>query len=241
MSFILDALKKSENDRQRQTAPALFEVKVAAPRRRFPVWALAVGGLLAVNLLVVLWIVIRQPATTGGSPASAASTAVENQATPAAQTGMVTVPATSTYIPANATPNVTVGPNNHDAGVVAPSPAPPLAEEPLLASGEPSVPPDYDARDYQPAITPAQANATAARRAGGVPSRDEVLAQGTALPELRLDLHVYDVDPAKRFVFLNMRKLREGESLPEGVRLDAVDPTGARLSYRGTQFTIDAN
>ena len=30
MSFILDALKKSESDRQRQSAPALFEVKVAA-------------------------------------------------------------------------------------------------------------------------------------------------------------------------------------------------------------------
>ena len=42
------------------------------------------------------------------------------------------------------------------------------------------MPPDYDARDYAPAITPAQADATAAaRRAGGVPSRDEVLAQGT--------------------------------------------------------------
>ena len=126
--------------------------------------------------------------------------------------------------------------------MVAPSPAPPLAEEPLLASGEPSVPPDYDARDYAPAITPAQANATAAaRRAGGVPSRDEVLAQGTQLPELRLDLHVYDVDPAKRFVFLNMRKLREGESLPEGVRVDVITQNGARLSYRGTQFTLEAN
>jgi len=33
MSFILDALKKSETDRQRQATPALFEVKVAAPRR----------------------------------------------------------------------------------------------------------------------------------------------------------------------------------------------------------------
>ena len=29
MSFILDALKKSESDRQRQSGPALFEVKVA--------------------------------------------------------------------------------------------------------------------------------------------------------------------------------------------------------------------
>jgi len=32
MSFILDALKKSEHDRQRQASPALFEVKVGLIR-----------------------------------------------------------------------------------------------------------------------------------------------------------------------------------------------------------------
>jgi general secretion pathway protein B len=245
MSFILDALKKSENDRQRQSAPALFEVKVAAPRRRFPTWAIAVAGLLGINLLVVLWLVLREPAATGMSASTttnAPTGAPVDPAEPAAPPpGMVTVPATSTYIPANAA-NVTVGPAIQDAGVVAPSQAPPLAEEPLLSSGEPTVPPDYDARDYAPAITPAQANATAAaRRAAGVPSRDELLAQGASLPDLRLDLHVYDPDPSKRFVFINMRKLREGESLPEGVRLDSINQTGARLTYRGTQFTLDAN
>ena len=46
---------------------------------------------------------------------------------------------------------------------------------------------------------------------------------------------------AKRFIFLNMRKLREGESLPDGVRVDSINQTGARLTYRGTQFTMDAN
>jgi general secretion pathway protein B len=242
MSFILDALKKSETDRQRQTAPALFEVKVAAPRRRFPVWAIALGVLLGVNLLVVVWFFSREPAAPA-VPTSAATSGAAKPAEPAAAPpGMVTVPATATYIPANAAPNVTVGPNNHDAGVVAPSAAPPLAEEPLLATGEPSVPPDYDARDYAPAITPAQANATAAaRRDGVVPSRDEVLARGTQLPDLRLDLHVYDANPAKRFVFLNMRKLREGESLPDGVRVDSINQTGVRLTFRGTQFSIDAN
>jgi len=235
MSFILDALKKSETDRQRQSAPALFEVKVAAPRRRFPLWAIAVGGLLGVNLLFLLWFVLRQPATPAGAPVAAA--AAVNAQPPA---GMVTVPATSTYIPANAPPALNVGSTDPAAGVVAPSPAPPLAEEPLLSGQEPSIPPDYDARDYTPAISPAQASATAAaRRAGSLPSRDEVLAQGTQLPELRLDLHVYDADPAKRFVFINMHKLREGEMLPDGVRLDAITPTGARMSYRGTSFSLD--
>jgi len=239
MSFILDALKKSENDRQRQSAPALFEVKVASPRRNFPLWAVGLGVLFGVNVLVLLWFLVRQPSPENSVVSDVAAAPAASSATPP---GMVTVPATSTYIPAGGTPNVTgAGNGSTDAGVVGPSTAPPLAEEPVLSGQEPSVPPDYDARDYRPAITPAQANAVAAARREMSPSRDEVVAQGTQVPELRIDLHVYDADPAKRFVFVNMRKLREGESLPEGVRLDAITQTGAKFSYHGTQFTLDAN
>jgi len=244
MSFILDALKKSENERQRQASPALFEVKVAAPRRRLPLWAVALAVLLGVNMLVLGWVLLRdgrgpEPAATGApAPAPASSGAG------AAPSGEVTVPATVTFqvnVPASAAPGASAP--APEPGVVAPSPAPPLSEEPLLSDQLPSVPPDYDARDYQPAITPEEARATAAaRRAGELPpSRDELLARGEQLPEVRLDLHVYDTDPAKRFVFLNMRKLREGESLPDGVRVDEITPGGAKLSYRGTQFALSGN
>jgi len=244
MSFILDALKKSETDRQRQSAPAMFEVKVAAPRRKFPVWPVALGVLLGGNILVLVWYLLRQPA-----PAPMQAQA-QTPAAPAAQSappGMITVPATVTIpttvnIPISSAPTVTMGAAAPEAGVVAPSVAPPLSEEPVLSGTAQSVPPDYDARDYTAAITPAQAAATAAaRRSGSRLSRDEVLAQGTQLPQLRLDLHVYDPDPAKRFVFINMHKLREGDSLPEGVRLEAITPEGTRLSYRGSEFSLDGN
>jgi general secretion pathway protein B len=241
MSFILDALKKSENDRQRQSSPALFEVKVAAPSRNFPTWAIGLAVLLGINLLILLWFVLRDPA-----PAAAASPVPVASEHPAAQPpatppGMVTVPATSTYIPAGGPTTVAAQPAITDAGVVGPSSAPPLTDEPVLSGQEPSVPPDYDTRDYRPAITPAQASQIAAARRESVPSRDEVVAQGAQVPDLRLDLHVYDLDPAKRFVFVNMRKLREGDSLPDGVRLDLITQNGAKFTFRGTQFTIDAN
>ena len=58
MSFILDALKKSESDRQRQNGPALFEVRVAPPRTRLPPWAIAIALLLVVNLGVALWMLL---------------------------------------------------------------------------------------------------------------------------------------------------------------------------------------
>ncbi len=248
MSFILDALKKSENDRQRQSSPALFEVKVAAPRRKFPLWAVGLAVLLGVNMLVLAWVVLRhpqEPAMQAAAPPPAASPtpAVASNAPP----GMITVPATVTLpttvnIPISAAPSVNVGSAPAEPGVVGPSHTPPLAEEPQLQNQEPPVPPDYDARDYRPAITPAQANAiAAARRNGELPSRDEVLANGGQLPDLRLDLHSYAPNPALRFVFINMRKLREGESLPEGVHVDEITPSGVELSYRGKKFTLNGN
>lgn len=241
MSFILDALKKSETDRQRQASPALFEVKVAKPRRKFPMWAAALAVLLGVNVLALAWVLLRKsdaPPVAQGAATPAAPGAPAAQATSsAAQPGMVTV-----QIPVGATSSVTVGPNAAAGGVVAPAGSPPLVEEPLLEGQEPAVPPDYDARDYRPALTPEQAGAiAAARRSGSLPSRDEVIAEGTQLPNLRLDLHVYDATPANRFVFINMRKLKEGESLPEGVRVEQITPTGAQLSYRGTRFSLDGN
>jgi general secretion pathway protein B len=237
MSFILDALKKSETDRQRQSAPALFEVKVAAPRRRFPLWAIGLAALLGVNVVVLAWVLMRQPA----APAPATAAAPPAQAATNLPPNVVYVPAVMIPQPSNGQAMAPVAAAPPEAGVVAPSIAPPLAEDPLLSSGEIPVPPDYDANDYAPAVSREQANAAAQRRAGFLPTRDDVLAKGTQLPDLKLDLHVYAENPAERFVFINMRKLREGESLPEGVRVDAVTPQGADLSYRGTRFTLQGN
>jgi general secretion pathway protein B len=259
MSFILDALKKSETDRQRQTSPALFEVKVAAPRRRLPLWAVGLAVLFVINVAALAWLVLRAPASApaqsaANAPAGGANTAVAALPAPAsAPPGMVTVPATVTIpttvnIPAGSAPTIVIGSHDAQAGAVAPSGTPPLVEEPMLSGHEPSVSPDFDAGDYAEAVTPAEAQtaatAAAAARwagAGGLPSRDDVVARGTPLPELRLDMHVYDAIPAKRFVFLNMSKLREGESLPDGTRVEQISQHGVQLWYRGTRFTIAGN
>ena len=74
MSFILDALKKSETDRQRQNGPALFEVRMAPPKTGLPLWAIGLGVLLAVNLVIVAWVLLRKPSTPDTAANSATNT-----------------------------------------------------------------------------------------------------------------------------------------------------------------------
>jgi general secretion pathway protein B len=57
---------------------------------------------------------------------------------------------------------------------------------------------------------------------------------------LHLDVHVYSDQPHERFVLINMRKLHEGEQLQEGPMLDAITPDGVILSFRGQRFRMQS-
>jgi general secretion pathway protein B len=87
MSFILDALKKSEAERQRRAGPALLEMRVVRPQRHVPTWVWVGGAmLLLVNLLGGLWLVLR-PATnaiTAGSAPTVITSVVQSHVLAAA-------------------------------------------------------------------------------------------------------------------------------------------------------------
>jgi len=59
-----------------------------------------------------------------------------------------------------------------------------------------------------------------------------------ALPELSLDVHVSGGAPDERFVFINMRKHREGDITAEGLSVDSIDSEGVILSLDGEQFRL---
>src|SRR5258708_8017291 len=149
MSFILDALKKSESDRQRASGPALFEVKVARTRSGLPGWGIALGALLGVNLAILAWLLLRHPvargadaaAPPGGAPAALTAPG-PGAAGPAAPAAM---PATTAAAPASPVPQGSA------ANASAPSSAPPPASSPApagtTAAGE-------SPEDYAPAAEP---------------------------------------------------------------------------------------
>jgi len=59
MSFILDALKKSETERQRQDAPGIASIPQAVRNKRSTKWIWLIGGLLVINLGVLSGLILR--------------------------------------------------------------------------------------------------------------------------------------------------------------------------------------
>jgi general secretion pathway protein B len=232
MSFILDALKKSESDRQRQGGPALFEVKVAPPRHALPPWAVAIAVMFVANLAVVGWLLLRRAA----APAQAAARAPAPTRTEAAPgPAPASAPASA---PAAAAPAVVA----LDRPAVAASPAvAPAVHGVVTAPSGPASEASSNPDDLAPAAEPPPSGVLGRVRRGtdaGVPLYQELAATpGSQLPQLRLDLHAYAERAGDRWVLINMHKLHEGDSL-EGARLERITPDGAVLSYRGTQFLL---
>ncbi len=78
MSFILDALRKSEHDRQRGSGPGIAEVAVSRRAERANPWAAVAIGLVLLNLLALGgWLLIK---ALRDPPAAAATTAAERAA-----------------------------------------------------------------------------------------------------------------------------------------------------------------
>ncbi len=217
MSFILDALKKSESDRQRQSGPALFEVRVASPRQRFPTWALLLAVLLGINLIGLLWYLLR------------------NDAPPAV--------ATMTTTPAEPAIGAAVARTGTD-----PRFDPPLIEDRSLTMGRAplgtadTAPSALEAEidlTALPSIDQAPRDPSGGNVTRGLPTRDSLVGSGTAeLPNVALSLHVYDAAPAKRFALIGSQRVVEGDSLPNGMRVEEIVVDGVVMSYRGSRFLV---
>src|SRR6478736_2724761 len=93
MSFILDALKKSESERHRNSGPVLMDVRIAPPRRRLPAWAWIIIAVLVANFMVLAWLLWLSPAKRSAKlqppavAAAAAPAAPQVAAMPAIDTG----------------------------------------------------------------------------------------------------------------------------------------------------------
>jgi general secretion pathway protein B len=228
MSYILDALTKAAQQRDRQV-PVVQRLLSPAPRPRSS-WHYASGRLLAalalnaVLLAAVLFWWLRPAAVT--TPSEPIAVVPESIATPPPPVTsprplvkLEPLPSAETKVekPAPSRPEPS-------ASAVPPAAAPPVAVAPAPA---PSAPVSPRPRSGTPTIQATPAPAPAPRP----PASPETAS-------LRLEALIYADAPAERMVFINGRRYREGDSIDGRLRIEEIREEGVELSDQGRRFTL---
>ena len=227
MSFILDALKQSESERQQQGAAEFSQVPVGRDAGRPPLWLWVLGALLAVNLVVLAGVLLR-PAPERLQVTETASDPFAERLEQAMQETAAATPDSTTRDDLPARQQAVARPSFVDSN----EPAAPATEELAPVPAPVTMP--------TPAPSPAEvARPAVSSPANDLPDVDQLRADGE-LPvgPLRLDIHVYSDVAAERFVFINMVKHREGSTTADGLSVDTITRDGVVLSYRGRRFLL---
>jgi general secretion pathway protein B len=209
MSFILDALRKSETERQQQSGGEFSSVPTSSGESQPHKWLWMLALLLLVNIVVLLGILLRPDTTpeprTPVDPAPAEAVPAEPEAVPQETVAEPSFEDRVTQVKQNQPP---------------PDPVAEDIAAPAAGNTAPAI------------VTPPPGQ----RR---LLTLDELrLAGSTQLPELHLDIHVYADAPAERFVFINMNKHREGSRLDEGPVVSEITPEGVVLQHQGRTFLL---
>ena len=244
MSLILDALRKSEAERRRGQAPSIHSATPTPSTRRQPRWSTLLpiaGGVLLLLAAAVFWLRDDAPVTKEelvkdlGSPSPA----------PAIQDadGSPTAPP-----PAGATPPPLQLPSTAapvPASLVGAATAPAGVDALVKPVHPPGVAPDAPTIASVPA-NPADAPAPPASASAADPTApDEALppmavldpTQRAALPPLKLSMHVYDVDPARRFAIIDGQRVTEGSQVGNAIVL-AIRRDGVVLDIGGRRVLL---
>lgn len=237
MSFILDALRKSEAARRRSETPDLFAAMPATAeplqaRPNWPLWSL--GAVAACSLIAALWLLAQRAPEAPTASAATASPSIDASAeTASMDDATITEPAAESI----AEP------------VTVPTPSPPVAPPPPATTA--AIPPSSATPPFAatlpplPRELPAPPPNAAAAAAPILPPAGSVVsladldpATRKLLPPLKLSMHLWNETSAQRFVILDGQRLREGDLLGELV-IERITRDGAVLAWRGGQLRIE--
>lgn len=250
MSYILDALKKADTERERAAVPGLhaqIDGGLEQGGSAMPWRMLALGALVLLGALIA-WLVLGRgekevPVVQAAAPAppSPAPTAMPSPApspaavpAPAPMPMPAPPPATAMQSPPTAPPpaaTMQVPPPAPPPPVAAPRPPPPAAMTPRPAPA-PAAPP------APPAVAAAPQPATPSPEAR-IPTRNELPADvRAAMPPLNISGAVYSPTPSARMLFANGLVLREGDAAGADLKVERIGPSASVLSFRGQQFQV---
>jgi general secretion pathway protein B len=247
MSFILEALKRVEREREAVALPRLGTVQRLPTPRRF-VWPWVFCIALAVNAGVVWTLWHPVPPTAEGvrapmTPPAPAAVAGDKAGPKTAETGHWTAkpePLDQSYSdqPHGRRKSDPVRPR----GKTAPSPlrAPPRpppktpAPEPIVAA-EPSISEPAAVRGEPQPADPAPPTAVQ----DVLPLWMQMPAEWrAAVPDLSINLMAYSQDPSERLVYIKGQRYTEGERVEGKIEIEEITREGVILSYQGRRCLL---
>ena len=222
MSFILDALRKSDAERQRAAAPGLADVRYATRRTRRNIWLPILVVVLAAN---VAFMGVQWFSRGSDRPAEVAATPPAAGGQPAAAPAPAEAPGTRDAIRPLARET------EYGDPVLEPE-----VEREFAAPPEPASEPEPKPAPVAP-VAPAAPSRILANK--DMPTAEQLIGSGVlSMPMLNLDLHVYSDKAASRFVVINSRKYKEGGQLTEGPTVESITSDDVILAYQGQRFTL---
>lgn len=228
MSYILEAIKKLEQQRQQEGSPNVLTLQdgTGQVRKKRLLWPYAAAGVILLNGVAVLSLPRIIP---------------WRNTEPLPKTVPASVPAASKDPQQNSNRGEVALSDQKKAGQpdtnLADAPLNPRAAATPLQTGRalgsrpdkaiPGIPPGV--------IKPAPSK--------GRPITMQDLPEGLkgSLPELKMTVHSYGEHSGSRFAIINNQSLKEGQFLIPELKLERITPDGAILSYHGNHFLLGIN
>lgn len=208
MSYILEALKKAQAERQLGSAPTIHALPIQAPAavrpvsNRLPILAGAAMALAGAGAFAVY--ALREPApVTIPAPAPAQVTV--------AAAPVVPPPAVVQAPPVVQTPPAPVR--------AAPPPKPVAAKAPVPARQEPP-PPAAPVEEHLPTL------------------RELPEAIQREVPRVTFGGYIYARNPADSLLLVDKTLRHEGEEVAAGLVLEKLQSKSAIMNYRGTRYRV---
>lgn len=209
MSFILDAIKKSENERKRSKQADVHSLQDSAPR------SVVQAGTGVRSLLLIIALAILVFAAWWLWPQIAGQLFTLQQSRP-----LISTPAESDQSSAQK-PQVQVNANTPatqttavDGSANAYGVSKELRDDYLV---DDALPPNNKIKELWE--LPADYQST--------------------VPGMEFSFHVFSREPEKRTIIINGRRMRAGQMVAAGLKLRVITETGVILYYRGRFFHVD--
>lgn len=220
MSYILDALRKSEQERQRGKVPDIHGAVADQPMpgNKPNIWPIITVVVILVNVGILLFFALRQSDVAELQPALV-TPEVPNIAP------RQSVAATPAVLPA---PSVQPGPSlvpqakpqervSASAGQQNNSPEQPIIIKPKTSREQEPVP-----------------------QVGYLPQLEELPAyERDGIPDMTFSSHMYSSMPKFRSIIINGKRLKEGQFLNEELQVREITESGVVMSRGSTLFEVD--